>query len=281
MAEEEAKSKQINQEEVVVKKSTVLNEEEVKATLEVKPEEGTKEEVKTELPSDQGVFEMPEKFVGKSQEDIAKAYMELEKMKDTKEEPPVVEEGKEVKEKAGDDISPLDNVTKENFDKYTDEFLAKGALNEDQYKELEVAGYTKQQVDDQLGYLQYQIDKRIDATLEPYGGKDEFAKAGTWARENWTEEQVNNLNDQLASSDSKVVDAVLTGLFSAYKSDSKEAVPGLEIHSQQQPKVEQTTGYKTKSDYLKDANDPRYDVDAAYRNQVGAKLVATDMEKWY
>jgi len=46
----------------------------------------------TVLPSDEVPFEMPEKFAGKTAEEIAKSYVELEKFKASQEPTPPKEE---------------------------------------------------------------------------------------------------------------------------------------------------------------------------------------------
>lgn len=68
-----------------VDSEVVEAQETVEPQGEVEQPEAKEEEVV--LPSDEQTFEMPEKFKDKSAEDIAKAYLELEKMNSKKQEP--------------------------------------------------------------------------------------------------------------------------------------------------------------------------------------------------
>lgn len=277
------------QEEVIVdepqvEKSTVLSDEEVQATLsDEQPAEDTK------LPSDDN-FEMPDKFVGKSAEEIARAYAELEKMKGQP------EEGTEEPEspvEEGDDsefVNPMleegrpegsKDVPVDQFAAMIDEYDANGQLSEDSYKQLEELGYDKTFVDEKIDYINYKREKEADTILEPYGGSDEFKKVSAWAAENFSEDQLQNINNQLASGNRQTQDAVLSSLFMGYKQSNKtEAPKDITLHTNQ-PQSTRTEGYATKSEYLKDAKDPRYEKDAGYRKQVEQKMLKTDMAKWY
>lgn len=249
-------------------KSELLSPEEV-ATITTPEEETTQEQPEVELPSETPDFEMPEKFKDKSPEEIAKAYVELEKMKQAKQEEPLVDSPKAEQTK----------VTEEEFQSYFNEYVQNQGLSEESYNKLQEKGFTKEQVNEQIEFIQYKQEKIVTDILKPYGGIDNFKEASDWARENWTQEQVDNTNKQLASGNKEVIDAVLTGLFSAYNT-SKRAVPDITLHTNQKP-VQEAKRYETKSDYLKDANDPRYDKDAAFRRKVEEKMANTDLSSWY
>ena len=273
------------QEEQIVEKSTVLNEEEVQATLN-----GEESEADVSLPSDQEAFEMPDKFKGKSAEEIARAYAELEKMKNQpKEETPEEEQPEE----AADDsefVNPMleegrpegsKDVPVDQFVEYLQEYDNTGELSEDSYQKLEELGYNKQFVDEKIDYIKYKREKEVEAVLEPYGGTEAFKDVSAWAAANFTEQQLENINAQLASGNKQTQDAVLASLFMGYKQSNKTAAPqDVTLHTNQ-PQATRTEGYATKSDYLKDAKDPRYEKDSGYRKMVEQKMLKTDMSKWY
>jgi len=268
-------------EEVV--KSTVLNEAEVKATLS--GEEGDAEYV---LPSED-VFEMPDKFKGKSAEEIARAYAELEKMRNkqpNKEDPasedpaddsafvnPMLDEGRPEGSK---------DVPGEAFVQFIEEYDSNGGLSEASYAKLQELGYNKAFVDEKIEYINYKRDKEVETVLTPYGGREEFKKVSAWASANFSEQQLENINIQLASGNKQTQDAVLSSLFMGYKQSVTTATPPQDVtlHTNQ-PQSVRVEGYATKSEYLKDAKDPRYDKDPGYRKQVEKKMLKTDMSKWY
>lgn len=277
----------VAQEEQIVEKSTVLNEEEVQATLN-----GEESEADVSLPSDQEAFEMPEKFKGKSAEEIARAYAELEKMKAQKQEDEPESEKETAQEEADDSefVNPMleegrpegsKDVPVDQFVEYLQEYDNTGELSADSYAKLEELGYNKQFVDEKIDYIKYKREKEVDAVLEPYGGTEAFKEVSAWAAANFTEQQLENINAQLASGNKQTQDAVLASLFMGYKQSTKTAAPqDVTLHTNQ-PQATRTEGYATKSDYLKDAKDPRYEKDSGYRKMVEQKMLKTDMSKWY
>lgn len=273
------------QEEAIVEKSTVLNDAEVQATLN-----GEEAQADVTLPSEDN-FVMPDKFQGKSAEDIARAYAELEKMKaQPKADEPAKEDVPEGEDPNAEYINPMleegrpegsKDVPVDQFAALVDEYDANGQLSEESYKALEELGYNKDFVDEKIDYINYKREREADAILEPYGGSEEFKKVSAWAAENFSESQLNNINMQLASGNKATQDAVLSSLFMGYKQSNKTAAPqDVTLHTNQ-PQSTRTEGYATKSEYLKDAKDPRYERDAGYRKQVEQKMLKTDMSKWY
>jgi hypothetical protein len=276
-------------EDAPVEKSTVLSEEEVQSTLS-----GEEAESDISLPSEDG-FEMPDKFKGKSAEEIARAYAELEKMKaqkDSAEDDTQTDTEQDTAESDDSEyINPMleegrpegsKDVPVDQFAAMVDEYDANGQLSADSYKQLEELGYSKEFVDEKIDYIQYKRHKEADAALEPYGGTEEFKKVSAWAVENFTEQQLENINQQLASGNKATQDAVLSSLFMGYKQSAgkTDAPKDMTLHTNQ-PQTTRTEGYATKSEYLKDAKDPRYEKDAGYRKQVEQKMLKTDMSKWY
>jgi len=279
---------EVQEEAIVEEKSTVLSDDEVQATLS-----GDAPSDDVSLPSEDG-FEMPDKFKGKSAEEIARAYAELEKMK---QQPDAPEDDNqtdtEPDTEQGDDseyVNPMleegrpegsKDVPADQFAAMLDEYDANGQLSAESYQKLEELGYNKQFVDEKIDYINYKRQKEADAVLEPYGGQEEFKKVAAWASENFSKEQLDNINLQLASGNKATQDAVLSSLFMGYKQSSKTAAPeDITLHTNQ-PQATRTEGYATKSEYLKDAKDPRYEKDAGYRKLVEQKMLKTDMSKWY
>ena len=163
------------QEEVIVdapteEKSTVLSEEEVQATLS-----GEEPQSDVSLPSESD-FEMPDKFKGKSAEEIARAYAELEKMKaQPDEEAP--EEDKPTEESDDSEyINPIleegrpegsQDVPADQFVEFVNEFDKNGQLSEDSYQKLQELGYSKEFVNEKIDYIQYKRERDVESILEP------------------------------------------------------------------------------------------------------------------
>ena len=246
--------------------SLVLSPEEVTQTLN---NESIEPEVV--LPSDQG-FSMPDKFEGKSAEDIAKAYMELEKMKTQKpEEVPDVP----AEEEGGDKASGLEDSIQQSIDK----FLRGGELTEDEYTVIQTKNnITKEQVDEHLEYLKYKSDKENNKLLESVGGKELFDKAVAWAKETLTPEEIGEYNKALEEATPAIQKVIIQGLINQHSLAQK--APGeMTLHSNTSP-APKSKGYQSQHELLQDMQDPRYGQDRSYSKMVEQKMNVTDDSGW-
>lgn len=247
---------------VEVEQSAVLTESEVAQATADTPQVAEE----ASLPSDEVAFEVPDKFKGKSVEDVIKSYQELEKFKGNNVEP--VEE---TTPKEGEDF------TKEAYDKYATALDTNGALSEAEYAELAEAGYDKPTVDAEIAnrsaakeFQAYKQEKAILDIIEPLGGgKDKFKDVASWAKETKTEADVAAFNEALSGASKVAQQAMLRGLYSEY--DSADVGPSGPLHTNTSAPVA-SKGYNTQEEFFKDIGSPEYKNNAAYRAQVEAKM---------
>jgi hypothetical protein len=250
--------------------SEVLSEGEITDIVEgVEPEEAV-------LPSDTQEFEIPEKFQGKSLEDVIKSYQELEKLKTIKEEE-VVPKATEEKEEA-----PKDDTEPGEYDKYIQSFEEKGELSEEDYAELEKAGHSKEEVDkvveeykERKEFQEYKQDKILNEILEPLGGgTDKFKEVAAWAKETKSEEEVKEFNAELAKAGKLAQQALLKTLYSEYDSasDSEEEI----LHTNTSQKIS-NKGYSTQEEFFKDIGSEEYKNNPKYRAAVEAKMARSEI----
>ena len=243
-------------------------EEEITPPTEVPAEEVVVPEPQSEpevvLPSDAEVFTMPEKFAGKSAEDIAKSYMELEALK---QEAPA--------EETPNEETPEDNAEPTTADLIT-EYAERGeALTEEDYQTLEEKGYSRKQVDIYKAGVEAQRNAESLATIEQAGTTaGEAQSALEWARENWDEARIAQFNETIDTSPQAVQVQMIQMLTEGYRNSNTPQANG-PIHSQRAPKAE-TQGYESMNQMVSDMNDPRYDsrtfqYDPAYYNAVREK----------
>ena len=256
---------------VTTEESAVLSEGEVNTIVEGAPTE----EAPT-LPSDATEFTMPEKFAGKSAEEIAKSYLELEKFKGGGQEstegevPSEPEEGGEVTE-----------IQQEQYDRYAQSLDDNGELSAEEYAELAKAGYDKATVDAEIAarneekeFQKYKADKALNDVLEPLGGgADKFKEVATWANETKTPEEVKAFNDALASSPKIAQQALLKGLYAEYDSSG---TPDTILHTNT-PQSLPSKGYKTQEEFFKDIGSEEYQNNPAYRAAVEAKMAKSNI----
>jgi hypothetical protein len=222
------------QEDMTIPKSDILTEEQVEEAIADEP----KEEEVPELPSEkEDESLLAGKF--KTQEDLLKAYQELEKK--------LGSQGKE-----------------------------EGESPEDSAKEAP-------EVDEE--YLEWKVAKQQDELLQPVGGLETYKQAIDWAATNLPKEDVDAYNAAVdkAGGDKEVIRVLATFLVDKYKASvSNTPKPEVDpIHSGEGNKPKPSKGYDTKSDMLKDIQDPRYARDPSYRKAVEKKIAATDESSWY
>jgi len=261
----------------VVEQSEVLSEGEVTQIVDgANPEEAI-------LPSDEVKFEVPEKFAGKSIEDVIKSYQELEKMKggDSESNPGEVpgepEEG-------GEDKEPT-KVEQEQYNKYAEAYDKNGGLSEAEYTELAELGYDKATVDAEIKarsdiqeFQKYKQDKALNDVLEPLGGgQDKFKEVADWANKNKSEGDVKAFNAELAKAGPLAQQALLKGLYAEY--DSAGEVTDTVLHTNT-PQSQGSKGYANETEMFKDMSNPAYNTDPKFNKAVQDKLSRTNTDGW-
>lgn len=243
------------QEEVA---SAVLNETEIQEALG----ESTEEEVV--LPSEQEEFELPEKFKGKSAEEIAKAYTELEKLKARQVGEEEVEEApiKDGEEEEADEI---------DLEEYYKQYVETGEFDAEALSKL---GVDVQEVQEQFEYAAYKQQKAIDAVLSPLGiSLDEVTEAASWLSETQGEAEAEALNEALATSTVSVQRVLIKGLMDSYK----EATNITDVLHTNEPQSLPTQGYKTQEEFFKDVGSPEYANNPKFRERVEKKMAKSDI----
>ena len=262
-------------ETVVPAESAVLTEGEVNNIMA-----GESIDKTPTLPSDNAEFIMPDKFQGKSAEEIARSYLALEKMKNASQD---TDEGGGPKSTEGGEPSEPEEGTQpteigqEQYDELVNTYESTGALTEAQYAELAKAGYTKEQVEAELKsydeskeYQQYKAEKQLNSVLEPLGGgQDKFKAVAQWANESKPEADVKAFNEALATSNVIAQQAMLRGLYAEYESAGNTSDVILHTNT---PQSLPNKGYKTQEEFFKDIGSEEYKNNAAYRKAVEDKM---------
>jgi len=256
--------------------SAVLTEGEVAQVVNDTPKEET-----SVLPSDQVDFKVPEKFEGKSIEDVIKSYQELEKFKGGGQESTEGEKPSEGEEPVPEVKEPT-KVEAEQYQKYADSLDKNGKLSDAEYAELAEAGYDKAAVDaeikdrgDRAEYETYKQDKTLNAVLEPLGGgQEKFKSVSDWANTTKDADEIKAFNAELASAGPMAKQALLKGLYSEYDSAGAEADSVL--HSNSAPKTG-NKGYSTQEEFFKDVGSPEYKTNPAYRKAVESKMALSSI----
>lgn len=173
----------------------------------------------------------------------------------------------EKKDKDGEDG---DGADQEGFQKFFEEFGEKGALSKESYQELEKMGLTKDVVDTYIAGNQALVEQHNNKVLERVGGREKFDQMVSWAADNLSEQEINDLNKGLESGKlqemSLAADALAFRYMKANGNPPKNRVkPG-------SASTGATQGFKSFDELRAAQKDPRYATDRAYRKEVEARL---------
>ena len=214
---------------------------------------------------------LPEKF--NSVEDMAQAYGELEKKlgsttetKETTEE--ATEETPDTETASASEVADVLNKSGVDFDTLQNEFNENGGLNEDSYKKLEEAGFSKALVDSWIAGQQALATDIHEQIFGAVGGEDSYNQMVQWAGDNLPPTDIDAFNKAIDSGDVNMINFAVNGLSARYRSEV-----GTEPRLVQ-GETNGTSGgsYQSAAELTAAMRDPRYQSDPAYRRAVATTL---------
>jgi len=201
----------------------------------------------------------------KNAEELEAAYIELQKkLGDNSEESEVTEEETEETEEEESSDSSL-------FDRLWDE--AKGEeFSEDILKELSESNPT----DLAKMYLDYRnsqptnkiTEKDATTLMDSIGGEEKYSDMMKWAIDNVPDAEIDMYDSVMESGDRNAAFFAMQAL--SYKYGDSVGVEGKLV--QGKAPTETTKGFKSQAEVVNAMQDPRYDRDPAYRQEIMAKL---------
>jgi len=222
----------------------------------------------------------------KTQEELIKGYLELQKKLssgENKQENNEIIEEKENNEEIIEEEEKEENTDKIDFEKYTKELQTnEGKLSDDSYNELEKLGFTKEIVDEYVRGQQLIQEKSINeynnTITTDIGGEENYNKMIEWASENLNESESNTFNKILDSGDLDVTKFAINNLYNRFSNETKviETKEPKLINGNTNNVNSQDKGFKSKQEYALAMTDKRYNRDAVYTKQVREKMAQTD-----
>jgi hypothetical protein len=220
----------------------------------------------------------------KSQEEVVKAYQELEakmgKLAQKEEEGASEEQpaqAEEDPESEGD--SPLDGQVKEAvelFTSYEEEFAEKGELSDEAMESLAklpgevlVNAYIRYMGKQQnVAVQQAEISKIKDQV----GGDAEYNKMVAWAAKNLGEEEIKAFNEVTASGHVASIKFAVEALKGKYEAAEGREAPMIRGKGSRKA---QAKPYRSHAELARDIANSRYGTDPAFRRDVEARLAVT------
>jgi len=227
----------------------------------------------------------PVKFAGKyeSVQDLEKGYEELQKKLSSQEE--TTEEVSESKEEEaapanaseiyGEYIGSRLDEAGVDYQGMNTKWQETGKLEDDDYKALEGAGFSKDMVEAYLDGVQYRAEqdsqlaaKEVAAIKNEFGGEQVYTEMIQWAAANLDKGEVDAFNSMLKTSNPHQIRIAVAGIQAAYMNNAARE-PKLVGGRTPRPN---TTKFESTAQVVAAMNDPKYKEDPAYRKQVEEKL---------
>lgn len=209
----------------------------------------------------------------KSQEDLVKAYEELQKKMSSGE--PVEESSEEVEEPATEE--PVEEVpaTTAALTKAAEEY-ENGQLSDETIEALSqmdskeliksyIEFYSQNQQQTQAAQI---VEADSQAIVASVGGQEAYQSMVGWAAENLDASEIEAYNSVTNSGNTAAIKFAVEALSNRYKNAEGYEAP-LVTGKRSAPKVQ---GYRSNAELSRDIADPRYQTDPAFRQDVENKL---------
>ena len=216
----------------------------------------------------------------KSAQELEKAYMELQSKLGEQEtgETEVAEKEPEDKPTLSEGATLITSATEEyyaNGNELTPETLQKFSSMSSQdlikaYMEVQQLPEYKQQQAQPAEISESQVNQIKNAA----GGEQAYANIINWAKSNVPAEQINAFDEVVNSGSVQAINLAVAGLKAQY--DNANGVEGRMVTGK--PPTNSGDVFRSQQELVAAMNDPRYDRDPAYRQDVIQKLDRSDLE---
>ena len=116
-------------------------------------------------------------------------------------------------------------------------------------------------------------DAEMNQVYNSAGGEAEYGRLTSWAAQNLSETKLDAFNDMIDRGNSTAIQIAVAGLRAEY-----EAQQGYEGRMLTGKAAQTADGFRSQAEVVQAMNDPRYDRDEAYRQDVYNKLERSDIQ---
>ena len=216
----------------------------------------------------------------KDAQELEKAYVELQKKLGEGEETASAEEQPEEKPKLSEGATLITDASKEYFDngnKLSDETLAKFSSMSSQdlikaYLEVQSDPQYQQQVNAEPAPPI--TDSDINQIKNSAGGEQAYANIINWSKSNLDKSAISAFDQVVETGSIEAIKLAVSGLKAEY--DAANGVEGRMVTGKAPTKSGDV--FRSQAELVAAMNDPRYDRDPAYRQDIIEKLDRSDLE---
>ena len=155
-----------------------------------------------------------------------------------------------------------------DYDVLADEYMKNGSISEKTMKELEAFGIPSEMVNNYIAGYEARVELERKELAECVGGKEKFDEIINWAANNLKKEEIISLN---GIRDKFQLEATLIGL-KARMEEKEGKNPDYQKGTGDGVKI---TGYRSEAERFEGIEDPKYNDEPAYRDDVTRKIAAS------
>ena len=156
-----------------------------------------------------------------------------------------------------------------------------GQITEEMHNQLTGAGLAKETVDaylagraKEMGYNADISQADIDSIQNSVGGEASYKSLMNWAYNNLSKDSVESFDNLIVSGDKNSIQLAVNGLLAQYQ--NANGYEGRMLTGK--PARTNTDVFQSQAQLVEAMNDPRYDRDPAYRQNIAAKLERSNLE---
>ena len=201
-----------------------------------------------------------QKFAGKydTAEDLESAYLALQKKLGSQDEP----------------AQEAEESSDYTFDDALADYQSTGEMTEELSKALE--DMTPQEVFEAMAGQgpdgREMTEQDVTSVYNSVGGEEQYQALIGWAKDNFSEAEINAYDAVMDTGDMNQINFALQALYARYT----DAVGSEGDLLQGKPAASQST-FRSQAELIQAMNDPRYESDPAYRDDVIQKLGRSDL----
>jgi len=195
----------------------------------------------------------------KSQEDLIKAYSELEKAQSSKK--PSNEQGEEEEVSEANVSSAIQNAS--------DAFYENGELSEDNFRALEQSGIPREFVEAYVRGQEATMEAEVSSITNSIGGQENYDAMVQWASANLPESEVDSYDDIVSTGTTDAATMAVKGMYARYLSENGGSSMNIAKGSTSGAAIQP---FNSNAQVVEAINDRRYEIDPAYRAEVERRI---------
>ena len=182
-------------------------------------------------------------------------------------------------QKAAEEGAKVKGVPEEEYMKWGRELATTGSLSPETRGSIkEYTGFTDGMINDYEAAQHARLKNRFDEASSVVGGRKEMDKIFKWATTSLSKEERDSINAGLSSAQYEITLRGLAAKYNEAVGDPKAKEPTTTPKNLASVPASETgyIGYRTQREFKADRNNPKFQLDKAFRNAVEERMARTD-----